>query len=57
MHLAAAGVGKIGLVDFDVVEESNLRRQVIHSTANIGQSKLKSVLEFLSGVNDSMSKY
>ncbi len=42
MYLAAAGVGKIGLVDFDVVDASNLQRQVVHGTANIGQLKVES---------------
>ncbi len=42
LYLAAAGVGTIGLVDFDVVEESNLQRQVIHGTGTLGQSKLDS---------------
>lgn len=51
MYLAAAGVGRLGLVDFDVVEASNLQRQVIHSTANIGKPKLASAKSFIEGVN------
>ena len=51
MYLAAAGVGRLGLVDFDVVELSNLQRQVIHSTKNVGRSKLKSAKDFLRGIN------
>jgi adenylyltransferase/sulfurtransferase len=51
MYLAAAGVGRIGLVDFDVVDLSNLQRQVIHSTKNVGRSKLKSAKDFLHGLN------
>src|SRR5215204_2228308 len=39
LYLAAAGVGRIGLVDFDVVDESNLQRQVIHGTSAVGTSK------------------
>lgn len=42
LYLAAAGVGTLGVVDFDVVEEVNLQRQVLHSTAGIGQSKAES---------------
>jgi adenylyltransferase/sulfurtransferase len=42
LYLAAAGVGRIGIVDFDVVEESNLQRQVIHGTSAVGTSKLRS---------------
>lgn len=42
LYLAAAGVGRIGLVDFDVVEKSNLQRQILHGTSTLGQSKLES---------------
>ena len=42
MYLAAAGVGRIGIVDFDVVDFTNLQRQVIHGTADVGRSKLES---------------
>jgi len=42
LYLAAAGVGHIGVVDFDVVDESNLQRQIIHGTSTIGQKKLES---------------
>src|SRR5437868_5932943 len=42
MYLAAAGVGTLGLVDFDVVDVTNLQRQVIHSTADGGRNKLDS---------------
>jgi len=51
LYLAAAGVGKIGLVDYDVVEESNLQRQVIHSTSKIGVSKVESARLFLQDLN------
>src|SRR5579871_1245805 len=40
LYLAAAGVGRIGLVDFDAVDYSNLQRQVLHDTANVGKPKL-----------------
>ena len=42
LYLAAAGVGHIGLVEFDVVDESNLQRQIIHGTSTLGKSKLES---------------
>ena len=42
LYLAAAGVGTLGLVDFDAVDMSNLQRQVLHSTADVGRSKLAS---------------
>src|SRR5512141_3162375 len=42
LYLAAAGVGHIGLVDFDVVDASNLQRQVMHGTAAIGETKVES---------------
>ena len=42
LYLAAAGVGRIGLVDFDVVDESNLQRQVIHGTKDVGRPKIAS---------------
>ena len=49
LYLAAAGVGTLGLVDFDVVDASNLQRQIIHSTADIGRKKLDSAEEKLNG--------
>ena len=51
LYLAAAGVGKLGLVDFDVVDFTNLQRQVIHSTSTVGKPKLDSARERLSGLN------
>lgn len=51
MYLAAAGVGTIGLVDYDVVDYSNLQRQIIHSTKSVGLSKLKSAKITLEGIN------
>jgi len=51
MYLAAAGVGHLGLVDFDVVDESNLQRQILHSTEAVGRSKLESARERLLGIN------
>ncbi|MBI2816939.1 MAG: molybdopterin-synthase adenylyltransferase MoeB [Acidobacteria bacterium] len=51
LYLAAAGVGKIGIVDFDVVDVTNLQRQVIHSTPDVGRPKLDSAYEHLKSLN------
>ncbi len=51
MYLAAAGVGTIGLVDFDVVDFSNLQRQIIHGTPDVGRSKLASARDRLRAIN------
>ena len=51
LYLAAAGVGTIGMVDFDVVDESNLQRQVLFGMEQIGQSKLQSAKERLENLN------
>jgi adenylyltransferase/sulfurtransferase len=51
LYLAAAGVGRIGLVDFDVVDESNLQRQIIHDTAAIGTPKLVSAKKRMLALN------
>ena len=51
LYLAAAGVGTIGLVDFDVVDLSNLQRQIIHATADVGRSKLESARSRIEGLN------
>jgi adenylyltransferase/sulfurtransferase len=51
LYLAAAGVGTIGIVDFDVVDFSNLQRQVIHSTPDVGRSKLASAKDRLLALN------
>ncbi len=51
LYLAAAGVGKLGLVDFDVVDFTNLQRQIIHSTETVGKPKLQSARDRLSGLN------
>jgi adenylyltransferase/sulfurtransferase len=50
-YLAAAGIGTIGLVDFDVVDESNLQRQIIHSTKDVGRPKIDSAAEKLLALN------
>jgi len=51
LYLAAAGVGRLGIVDFDVVDFTNLQRQIIHSTANVGRSKLDSAKERIAEIN------
>src|SRR5215469_15961794 len=51
LYLAAAGVGRIGLVDFDVVDFSNLQRQVLHGTADVGRPKLQSARDRLEAIN------
>lgn len=51
LYLAAAGIGKIGIVDFDVVDFTNLQRQVIHSTADVGRKKLDSAADKMQGIN------
>ena len=54
-YLAAAGVGTLGLVDFDVVDASNLQRQIIHSTKDIGRKKLDSAEEKLLALNPALN--
>jgi molybdopterin/thiamine biosynthesis adenylyltransferase/rhodanese-related sulfurtransferase len=54
-YLAAAGIGTLGLVDFDVVDESNLQRQIIHSTADVGRPKIDSAAEKLKALNPYMN--
>src|SRR6266571_2280435 len=51
LYLAAAGVGRIGIVDADVVDESNLQRQIIHSTERLGESKVDSAKRTLEALN------
>ncbi|HUD12371.1 MAG TPA: molybdopterin-synthase adenylyltransferase MoeB [Terracidiphilus sp.] len=51
LYLTAAGIGTLGLVDFDVVDSSNLQRQIIHSTKDIGRKKLDSAEEKLTALN------
>jgi adenylyltransferase/sulfurtransferase len=51
MYLAAAGTGRIGLVDYDVVDSSNLQRQVIHGTRDVGRPKVESATDRLREIN------
>ncbi|HEX8138483.1 MAG TPA: molybdopterin-synthase adenylyltransferase MoeB [Pyrinomonadaceae bacterium] len=51
MYLAAAGVGRLGIVDFDVVDHSNLQRQIIHGTRDVGRPKIASARDRLQDIN------
>src|SRR5450755_2275860 len=51
MYLAAAGVGILGIVDFDVVDFTNLQRQIIHGTEDVGRKKLDSAADTLGDIN------
>jgi len=51
LYLAAAGVGKLGMVDFDVVDYTNLQRQILHGTSDVGRSKLESAAATLEEIN------
>jgi molybdopterin/thiamine biosynthesis adenylyltransferase/rhodanese-related sulfurtransferase/molybdopterin converting factor small subunit len=54
LYLTAAGIGRIGMVDFDVVDVTNLQRQVIHSTADVGRKKLDSAAEKMKAINPAL---
>ena len=54
LYLAAAGIGTLGLVDFDVVDASNLQRQIIHSTQDVGRKKVDSAQEKLNALNPAL---
>src|SRR3712207_1138396 len=51
LYLAAAGVGRIGLIDFDVLDFSNLHRQILHGTPDVGRPKLHSARDRLAAIN------
>lgn len=55
MYLAAAGIGRLGMVDFDVVDHSNLQRQILHHTDRVGVSKLDSARLTLAGINPNVA--
>lgn len=55
LYLSAGGVGTIGLVDFDLVDESNLQRQVLHDTKWVGKPKLESARERLANINPNVN--
>src|SRR5437763_10977019 len=51
MYLAAAGIGRLGIVDFDAVEASNLQRQILHGTEDVGRPKTQSAKETIKRIN------
>ena len=51
MYLAAAGIGKLGIVDFDTVDFSNLQRQILHTDSDVGRPKAQSAKETIQGIN------
>ncbi|MGB3681876.1 MAG: molybdopterin-synthase adenylyltransferase MoeB [Rubrobacteraceae bacterium] len=55
LYLAAAGVGTIGIVDFDVVDESNLQRQILHGTSDVGRPKVDSARDKLEDINPNVN--
>jgi len=55
MYLAAAGVGTLGIVDFDIVDLTNLQRQILHSTDDVGRKKIDSAAETVSGINPNVA--
>src|SRR5215831_6299605 len=55
LYLAAAGVGTLGVIDFDVVDESNLQRQVIHGQSDIGRPKAQSAADSITEINPYVS--
>src|SRR3954471_11446225 len=55
LYLGAAGIGTLGIVDFDVVDFTNLQRQIIHSTADVGRKKLDSAAESIAAINPNVN--
>lgn len=51
MYLAAAGIGTLGVVDFDVVDLTNLQRQIVHTVDRVGENKVESAIDALAGIN------
>ena len=56
LYLAAAGVGTLGLVDFDIVDFSNLQRQVLHGTKDVGRKKLNSARDRIKDTNPNVRR-
>jgi adenylyltransferase/sulfurtransferase len=55
LYLAAAGVGTLGIIDFDIVDITNLQRQIIHGTSDVGRKKLDSAAESLAAINPNVN--
>ncbi|HUI64114.1 MAG TPA: molybdopterin-synthase adenylyltransferase MoeB [Bacteroidota bacterium] len=55
LYLAAAGIGRLGIVDFDLVEESNLQRQILHSTPYLGRPKIQSAKDRILSINPNVA--
>ena len=55
MYLAAAGVGTLGIVEFDVVDETNLQRQIIHGQSDVGRSKAQSAKDTIAEINPNVN--
>jgi sulfur-carrier protein adenylyltransferase/sulfurtransferase len=55
LYLAAAGIGTLGIVDFDVVDESNLQRQIIHGTSDVGRPKVQSAYDRIKDINPNVN--
>jgi adenylyltransferase/sulfurtransferase len=55
MYLAAAGVGTLGIVDFDIVDVTNLQRQILHGTTDVGRKKLDSAAETIAAINPNVA--
>jgi sulfur-carrier protein adenylyltransferase/sulfurtransferase len=55
MYLAAAGVGTLGVVDFDIVDESNLQRQIIHGTSDVGRPEMESARDRITDINPNVN--
>ena len=51
MYLAAAGIGKLGIVDMDIVDESNIQRQILHGSEDVGKKKIESAKETIKRIN------
>src|SRR5436853_2552600 len=55
LYLAAAGVGTLGIVDFDIVDFTNLQRQILHTTESVGQKKLDSAASTIRAINNNVN--